>query len=126
MKSLVLLLLICIVSCSKKDNDLANITSIDQLNGTWEWESTCGGITGECANTSNAHYAAIEFTTDGKYIERHNDTIYLQTDYNLIKTNNTSGKLILDNNRYQSSVSVVNNQLEIVRGDLIDTYSKTR
>jgi hypothetical protein len=119
-----LFFVVCIISCSQKDNDLIKISNIDQLKGIWKWESTCGGFTGECANSSNSHYATIEFLSSGRFVEKHNNTIYQQTNYKVIKIDDVSGKLILDNSDYQRPISITNNHLQVIRGSLIDTYIK--
>lgn len=121
--SIILVSVIFMISCSKKDENIT--TNLDQLNGTWKWESTCGGFTGGCANSSSSNYATIEFSSNGNYIEKHNDTIYQQGSYNVIKSNATSGKLVLDNT-VTRTISIDYNHIVINRGDLIDTYIKTK
>jgi hypothetical protein len=127
MKVLIIaILMFCLISCSKKSDDIIYVSSIDQLNGTWKWESTCGGFTGDCGYSSNLHYAVIDFFSNGTFIEKHNDTIYQQANYTVIKSNDTSGELVLDNSDYKMSITIVNNRLEMCRGDLIDTYKKIK
>ena len=121
----ILFFVVCMISCSQKDNDLIKVSNIDQLKGIWKWESTCGGVSGECANSSNSHYAVIEFLANGRFVEKHNDTIYQQTNYTVIKIDDVSGYLILDNSDYQRPISIINNHLLVIRGSLIDTYIKT-
>lgn len=89
------LFVICLVSCSKKNDDNIIVMNIDQLVGIWELESTCGGLVNDCGYSSNSHYAIIKFTNDLKLIENHNDTLYLKADYYLKKSDNFSGTLVL-------------------------------
>jgi len=126
MKTLfVSIILIIIVSCSKKNDD-TSVTKFEQLEGRWKWESTCGGFTVECMNSSELHYAEIEFTSDEKFIEKHNDTIFQQTNYSITKYNELSGKMILRNSNYQMPILIINNHLEINCGELINIYTKTK
>jgi hypothetical protein len=119
-------LLLGILACSKQNDDNLTVTSLDQLRGEWEWVSTCGGLTPDCTYSSASNHAEILFSLNGIFVEKHNDTICQQTHYTVIKINETSGTLILDNKEYQSPIRIVNNQLEIRRGELADTYKKIK
>jgi hypothetical protein len=133
MKTLsIFIFLFCIISCSKvNDNKVLNL---DQLNGTWKWESTCGGLVSDCGYSSSSHYANIEFTGDGRIVEKHNDTIFLTANFSILKNDDSSGMLILNNiisnsvlsEHIEYSISISNNELHITRGELIDTYKKTK
>ena len=125
-KCLVCVLILSLISCSKKSDDTIKITSLDQLNGVWKWESTCGGITDNCTNSSKTTYATITFNSNGTFVEKHNDTIYQQSNYTLVKNNDISGTLSLGNTDYKYPVYIVNNQLKITRGELADLYTKTK
>lgn len=126
------LFVISLVSCSKKNDDNIIVTNIDQLFGIWKWESTCGGLINDCGYSSDSHYAMIKFSNDLKLIENHNDTLYLKADYRIKKFDNISGTLILKNimsksiilDSIERPISIVNNRMEIIRGELTDTYKK--
>jgi hypothetical protein len=121
-KFFVILLLIISAGCKKE----IEVTSIDQIPGTWRWESTCGGIQYECITASKANYATIEFTDNGKYIENHNGTMFLQTNYTITNTDNTFGTLILENPAESRPIAIMNNALLITRGELLDSYTKIK
>ena len=133
MKTLsIFIFLLCIISCSKvNDNKVLNL---DQLDGTWKWESTCGGLINSCAYSSSLHYANIEFTGEGRIVEMHNDTIFLTAIFSILKNDNSSGMLILNNiisnsvlsEHLERSISISNNELQIIRGELIDMYKKNK
>jgi len=121
---LLIVLMLSILSCSKQKDDNPNITSINQLTGQWQWVSTCGGIVENCSYASDTHYAVIDFGSNGKYVELHNGTVYLEANYIIVKINETSGTLRFNSYKYENSVRIVNNQLEIGRGELVDNYKK--
>jgi hypothetical protein len=118
----ILIIVILISSCTKK----IVVTSIDQIPGKWNWESTCGGVIDTCSYSSKSNYASVEFTSDGKYIEKHNDIVYMQSDYSIIKYDDTLGTLLLDNSNISRPIAVINNRLLISRGDSLDTYIKIK
>ena len=121
-RSLVILLLL--YGCSEK---LIEVTSVDQIPGTWRWESTCGGdIDYTCVNGSKSNYATIEFRSDGVYLEKHMDTVFLQTNYSILKSDDMFGTLILENPSDSRPVTVLNNLLIIQRGTFEDSYSKIK
>lgn len=121
-KSFIILFVILIFGCKKE----IEVTSIDQIPGTWRWESTCGGIEYECITGSKTNYATIKFTGDGKYIEKHNGTLYLQTNYTITKTDDTYGTLILESPAESRPITIMNNALLITRGDYLDSYTKIK
>ncbi|MEI6059494.1 MAG: hypothetical protein WCR72_02245 [Bacteroidota bacterium] len=47
------------------------VTSMDQLQGEWQWVSTCGGIVQGCIYPSSGHFETIVFSRDGNYVEKH-------------------------------------------------------
>jgi hypothetical protein len=125
MKVLLLIVLaLSILSCSKQKDDNPNITNISQLTGEWQWVSTCGGIVENCSYSSDNNYAVIAFGSNGKYVELHNGTVYMEANYIIVKIDETSGTLRFNSYKYENSVRIVNNQLEIGRGELVDTYKK--
>ena len=107
----IIIIAILFGSCTKK----IEVTSIDQIPGI-----------DTCLLSSKSSYASIEFTSDGNYIEKHNDTIYLQTNYSVIKYDVNFGTLLLNNSNISRPVAVVNNRLVISRGDLQDSYMKVK
>jgi hypothetical protein len=124
----IVIFLFCIISCSKVND--SKVLNLDQLNGTWTWESTCGGLINDCGYSSSAHYANIQFIDNGRIVEMHNDTIFLTANFSILKNDDSSGVLILNNiisnsvvsEHLERSISISNNELQIVRGELIDTY----
>ena len=118
----ILIIVLLFISCTKK----IEVTSIDQIPGKWNWESTCGGVIDTCLYSSKSRYASIDFTSDGKYIEKHNETIYMQSDYSVIKYDDNFGTLLLDNSNISRPVTVLNNRLLITRGDSLDSYIKVK
>ena len=116
------LILVVLIRCKK---DLT-VTSIDQIPGTWRWEYSCGGANDTCIYGSKSNYATIEFRSDGKYIEKHNDTIYLQTNYTLINSDYTFGSLVLDSPAVSLPIAILDNLLLITRGNYLDTYKKIK
>jgi hypothetical protein len=91
------LIMILISSCHDKAKDQIQVTSIDQLPGLWHWEYGGGGFAGSTVYSSKSNYATIEFTSDGKYIEKHNDTIFITADYSITKLDDVSASMILEN-----------------------------
>jgi hypothetical protein len=121
-KIYILLLLLMSAGCEKQ----IDVTSIDQIPGTWRWESTCGGIEFECTYGSKTNYATIEFTGDGKYIEKHNGTLFHQTNYTITNFDNIYGTLILESPSENRPITILNNALLITRGELMDSYTKIK
>jgi len=117
----IIVVVILIGSCTKK----IDVTSIDQIPGKWNWEATCGGYIDTCILSSKSNYASIEFT-NGNYIEKHNGTVYLQTDYNVIKYDDNFGTLLLNNSNISRPITIVNNRLVISRDDFQDSYMKVK
>lgn len=125
MKLLLLVLLsFSIVSCAKQNEENIKVKSISQITGEWQWVSTCGGIVENCVYASETNNAVIDFGSNGKFVELHNGTVYMEADYIVIKVNETSGRLRFTGQKYESTVSIINNKLEIGRGELVDTYKK--
>lgn len=125
MKLLLLVLLsFSIVSCAKQSEENIKVKSISQITGEWQWVSTCGGIVENCVYASETNNAVIDFGSNGKFVELHNGTVYMEADYIVIKVNETSGRLRFTGQKYESTVSIINNKLEIGRGELVDTYKK--
>ena len=118
----IILIVILICGCTKK----IEVTSIDQIPGKWNWESTCGGFIDTCLYSSKSHYATLEFTSNGNYIEKHNDTLYMKTDYSIINYDDTFGTLLLNNSGISRPITILNNRLLISRGELQDSYIKTK
>jgi hypothetical protein len=116
--------------CTDSNKDSIPVKSLDQIGGIWQWESTCGGVILNCSYPSRSNNAAIVFTSNGEYIEYQNDTIALQTDYSLEKTDVTHGTLILGGSYHDSyynlPVTVANNRLEIFWGEIQKTYTKIK
>jgi len=121
---LLFLLMFSIISCAKQNEDKMNVKTIGQITGEWQWLSTCGGIVENCVYASDTNYAVIDFGSNGKFVELHNGTVYMEADYIIIEANETSGRLRFSSQKYERTVSIVNNKLEIGRGELVDSYKK--
>lgn len=115
-------ILLVTISC-KKD---ITVTSIGQIPGTWRWESTCGGANDTCFYRTETQFATIEFKSDGKYVEKRNDTLYLQTGYTIINSDDTFGTLSLDSPSVSFPITIMNNMLLITRGNYMDSYRKIK
>lgn len=125
-KSLILILILFLTGCGEK---IIDVSSVNDIPGTWRWLSTCGGVGDNdytCVNASDANYAVIEFRSDGNYIEKHMDTVYLQTNYSIVKIDDLFGTLILGDPPVNRPVTVINNKLIIQRGAFEDTYEKIK
>lgn len=122
------------ISCSKK-TEVPNVeTRLDQITGLWKWQSTCGGIINSCAYSSDTNYAEIKFTKDNQLIETFRDSIYLTANYTVITSNGLTATLNLVNidskslnsHSIQYPISIKNDELFIMRGELLDTYKKIK
>ena len=130
----ILLILIFILSVAISCDDTGKVTNIDQIQGIWNWESTCGGLINSCGYPSNTMYVRIEFSNKGQYAEIHNDTIQLTETYAIRKIDTASGFLILKDIVSKGSFpdSIVNpilindNELLVCRGELIDSFKKIK
>ena len=116
------IILSVVFSCKKE----IIVTSISQMPGTWRWESTCGGVVDTCFYRTGSKFATIEFRSDGKYVEKRNDTLYLQTNYTIINSDDTFGTLILESPSVSYPITIMNNMLLITRGDYWDGYRKIK
>lgn len=122
----ILVILLFTASCGEK---IIDVSSVDDIPGTWRWLSTCGGEGDNdysCINASELQYATIEFRSNGAYIEKHMDTVFLQTTYTISKIDDLFGTLILENPPVNRPVTVINNKLIIQRGTFEDSYEKIR
>lgn len=123
-KFFVPVLFIFLWGCGEK---FIEVTSIDQVPGTWRWESTCGGdFDYTCVTASKLDYATIEFRSGGVYVEKHMDTVYLQTNYSILKSDDMFGTLILENPPESRPMTILNNELIIQRGLYEDSYTKIK
>jgi hypothetical protein len=111
-----------IFSCKKE----IIVTSIGQIPGTWRWESTCGGTNDTCYYRTENQYATVEFRSDGTYIEKRNDTLYLQTNYTIADYDETFGTLTLENPSVSYPLTIINNMLMVTRGSYWDGYRKIK
>lgn len=122
----IMMIMFYTASCGEK---VLDVSSVDEIPGTWRWRSTCGGEGDNdytCINASESEYATIEFRSDGTYIEKHMDTLYLQTKYTILKIDDFFATLTLENPPVNRPVTVINNKLMIQRGTFEDTYEKIR
>ena len=125
MKSLLLFtLLIVLFGCAKPKEDNQKISGIDQLTGEWHWVSTCGGFVKNCLYSSDTNYAVVDFGSNDKFVELHNGTVYREADYSVVKTSETTARLLFSGQNYESTLSIVHNRLEIGSGELVNTYTR--
>jgi len=123
----IIFFLLVITSCSK--DDFIHVSSLDQIQGLWEWESTCGGIVATCGYPSDSNYQSIEFTDDYQFIEKHNGSIYFSSTYVISKNSSTEGRLIIIKTGTSDTLSnrpigLIDNRLMISAGELLITYKK--
>jgi hypothetical protein len=118
-----LFLIIILISDCKKE---IIVNSLNDIPGTWRWEYKCGGPNDTCIYMSGTRYATIEFRSDGKYIEKRNDTIFLQTNYEIVDSDGTFGTLILETPAQSYPVTILNSMLMITRVDYWDSYRKIK
>lgn len=120
----VIILVIVIAGCKKE----IEVTSVRDIPGLWKWEYTCGepGDDYECITGSKTNYATINFGNEGLYIEKHNDTVFLETNYSLVNYDDIFGTLILEDPPEHRPVTVMDNRLLITRGIFLDSYIKIR
>lgn len=82
MKTLnVLIFVVFMISCSNENEGNLKVTSLDQLNGTWKCESTCGGIINNCIYPSISNYSELDLSNGGQYVHKTNGTIDLKAKY---------------------------------------------
>ena len=127
----VLFVLFAIYSCTKLNDDFIKVSSLDQIQGIWQWESTCGGIIYTCGYPSDFHFQSIEFTNDNYFIEKHNDTLYFSAPYRISKTNDTAGRLIIyetgtNDTLSDRYISLEDSRLRINTGELVESYRKIK
>jgi hypothetical protein len=122
----IVILMMFTTSCGEK---IIDVSSVDDIPGTWRWLSTCGSEGDNdyaCVNASESNYATIEFRSNGVYIEKHMDTVYLQTNYTISIIDDMLGTLILEDPPVNRPVTVINNRLMIQRGTSEDYYEKIK
>jgi hypothetical protein len=129
-------MLTILISCNNTNNDETSdvLLSLDNIQGVWKWESTCGGFIASCAYPSASTYAEIVFTNQNKLIEKHNDQLFTTAKYEIRKTDSFSGILVLKDiesddiisDSIERPINMVNNVLFIRRGELLDTYLKIK
>lgn len=125
----ILIFLFVITSCNK--DDFIHVSSLDQIQGLWEWESTCGGIIATCGYPSDSNYQSIEFTDDYQFIEKHNGAIYSSSTYVISKNNPIEGNLIIiktgtSDTLSNRPISLMNNRLMLDAGEILKTYKKIK
>jgi hypothetical protein len=126
--------LILTLACSKEKEVILQVQSLDQIIGTWKWESTCGGITGACGYSSKSQYGEISFSKDGHLIQKFQDSIHMTANYTIVKDGETNGTLMLDNiisgdilvTHSECYISLTNNKLYIDKGSITESYSKIK
>jgi hypothetical protein len=129
-----IIFLILALACSKEKNVIVQVQSLDEINGTWKWESTCGGFTGACGYSSKSQYGEISFSKDGHLIQKFQDSIHMTANYTIVKDSETNGTLMLDNiisgdirvTHSECYISLANNMLYIDQGSFTESYSRIK
>jgi len=120
--SFLILLTALIADCKKE----LTVESIADIPGTWRWEYLCGGPRDTCFYMSSTKWATIQFGADGSYLEKRNDTIFLQTTYEILGSEGTFGTLVLESPYQSYPITVMNGMLLITRLDYMDSYRKIK
>ncbi|MBE9489891.1 MAG: hypothetical protein IMY67_06325 [Bacteroidetes bacterium] len=75
-----------ILSCNSDDETQDEVQiDISDLIGKWNWNSTCGGITGACGYANEENFHTIEFIDDTSFIKITNGTITTNYTYSIIE-----------------------------------------
>lgn len=123
--SLLFLMFIILTGCGEK---IIDVYSLTDLPGTWRWESSCGmfDTSYTCINASKTDYATIEFSKRGVYTEKHMDTIFLQTNYQLVIIDDMLGSLVLEDPQESWPLTLIDSRLIIQRYGFDNNYVKIR
>jgi hypothetical protein len=123
--SLLFLMFIILTGCGEK---IIDVDSLTDLPGTWRWESSCGvfDTSYTCINASQTNYATIVFGKNGGYTEKHMDTIFLQTNYQLVLINDFLGSLQLEDPQVSWPLTLIDSRLIIQRYGFDNNYVKIR
>ncbi len=96
-----------------------------RLIGKWNWTVSCGGFTGGCWYPNNNNSKQIEFDNSLRYIEKHNDSIINDFQYELldhfINGNSIVYKIRFINN-YDTYLWFANHKLNIQGGDFVEEF----
>ena len=126
-KLLILILTIQLIafSCEREDV-LDKEPNFSELNGEWNWTSTCGGITGQCGYPSQGNTKTIQIT-ESRFIERNNGVTSLDTEYKLknkLKEEFYTSYEIELNNGQTWRMTSRQDTLNIEKGDFWDSYKR--
>ncbi|MBN2632126.1 MAG: hypothetical protein JXR66_01120 [Bacteroidales bacterium] len=117
--------MIFLSACGEK---IIDVYSLEELPGTWRWESTCGmfDTSYTCINASKTNYATIEFGKNGLYTEKRMDTIFHQTEYQLVIIDDMMGSLVLADPPENRPLTLINSRLIIQRNGFEDNFVKIK
>lgn len=123
--SLLIAGMIFLSACGEK---IIDVYSLEELPGTWRWESTCGmfDTSYTCINASKTNYATIEFGKNGLYTEKRMDTIFHQTEYQLVIIDDMMGSLVLADPPENRPLTLINSRLIIQRNGFEDNFVKIK
>jgi hypothetical protein len=130
---LLILLVVFLVSCNTQKNFPVVTLTLDNIQGTWNWVSTCNDSTDICTYASQAITKELIFSTHYQSISVNPDTtITITADYQVLRKNSLSGILILfhivpnynQGDTVKSDISLVNNQLLVKSKGLTSAYNK--
>ncbi len=126
-----IIFLLLLTSCNKKEFDYINVSSLNQITGNWQWESSCGGIIATCTYPSKTNYQEIDFIADSQFIEKYNGIISFSATYSIQKINDTTGILTTyksgsADTSYQNNIWIIDNRLIINHGEFNSSYRKIK
>ena len=99
------------------------------LIGKWNWTRSCGGFTGGCSYPNETNSKQIEFDYSMRYIERLNNSIIADSQYQLLNSF-TNGQSTIYKvrflNKYDRNLWFLNDKLNIQKGDLVEEYDRSK
>lgn len=119
----IFIVLLGVFSCKSDDDNILPEIEFTDLIGTWNWVSTCGGITGACGYPDEDNFYTIEFRDDLTFVKISNGTFREELTYSVIEKDSYNRyKIIFENGDY-SSCRVQENAL-LMNSGLISSYEK--
>jgi len=113
------------ISCENKHENEYEYNLV----GTWNWVESCGGFTGLCWYPSEDNYRQVVFDRSMRYIEKQNDLIVKDFQYQIIDTfinGSTTIYTIKFQDSYQTYFWFSGNRLNIQGGDFVDEYVRAK
>src|SRR5512133_778481 len=124
MKKLFWILIIMLFPCCEKETESNPDLGLNNIQGTWNWTSTCGGLSGGCYYPTINHYSKMYFdTVSAIYIDTnfYDDTFnVILAEYSLTKSDKNNGSILVKEH-FEYTISILDNTLTIHHGNLHDT-----